>query len=255
MRTTRFIVFLLVCLIGFGCSVGNRVDSEHIHLFTTGPILIDVDAFAGDVVLKEIEGYEGTSIEIRRTEATELNLVSGVSWIQCSAYIEHHAYGQEVVVKLFDTERLFREKHAQIIITTSGYTGIQINTKKGNIDTTCGSIPLDIETSDGDIFVAVTQPMTKSVTIKNKRGDIYLNVLPDSSGNIDATAIGGESVLDALVGHTTLLVGTTKEHLLATLNDGTNSFVLRTVDGDIHVEVTNNPREGWSWSLDDWLPF
>jgi hypothetical protein len=255
MRIIRFTVFLLVCLFGFGCSVGNRADSEHIHLFTAGPILVDVDAFAGDVVLRESEGHIGTSIEIRRAEATPLNLVRSVSWIQCSAYIEHHDFGQEVVVKLHDTEELYREKHAQIIITTSGITGIEIKTRKGNIDTTCGSIPMDIETSDGDIFVAVTQPMTESVAIKNKRGDIFFNVLPDSSGNIDATAIGGESVLDALVGHTTLLSGTTKEHLLAKLNDGTNSFVLRTVDGDILMVVTNNPRDGWSWSLDDWLPF
>ena len=28
-----------------------------------------------------------------------------------------------------------------------------------------------------------------------------------------------------------------------------------TKDGLLLKPVKNNPREGWSWSLDDWLPF
>ena len=255
MPTMRLIVFLLVYISAFGCSVGNRADSEHIHLFTTGPIRVDVSSFAGDVVLKEVDGYVGTSVEVRRTTATPMNLIRGSSWIQCSAYINHHPLGEEVVVKVIDTERLFRKKHAQIIVTTSGFTGIQIDTSKGNIDATCGSIPLNIKTSDGDVFVAITEPMTKNVAVTNKRGDIYLNFLPNSSGILDATSLGGESILNATVGHSVLLAGTTKEHLLAIVNDGDNTFSLNTVDGNVHVTVTEHPENGWSWSLDDWLPF
>lgn len=255
MATTRLIVFLLVCFSGFGCASSNRAETEHIHLFTTGPVLLHVDAYAGDVILHEVEGHVGTSVEIRCTVTTPMHLTPASSPIQCLAHIERHTYGEEVVVELVDTEQLYREKHAQITVTTSGFTGVQIKTTKGNIDIACEAIPLSIQTNDGDVYIAISEPMTENIAVTNKRGDIYLNILPESNGVIDATAIRGESVLDARAGNSTLLKGTTKEHLLATFNKGENTISLNTVDGDVFMKITDNPEYGWSWSLDDWLPF
>jgi hypothetical protein len=255
MATTRLIVFLLVSFLGFGCSSSYRADSEHIHLITTGPVLLNVDAFAGDVILHEIENHVGTSIEIRCTVATPMQLTSDSILVQISAFIERHTFGEEVIVKVFDTEQPYLKKHTQIIVTTSVFSGVQISTSKGNIDVPCNAIPLNIRTSDGDVYIAITDPMTENISVTNKRGDIYLNILPDSSGIVDATAIGGESILNARAGHSNLLIGTTKEHLLATINEGDNVFSLNTVDGNVYIKVTDNPQNGWSWSLDDWLPF
>jgi len=74
-----------------------------------------------------------------------------------------------------------------------------------------------------------------------------------SSGIIDATAMNGSASLHVRQGDTTILTGTTGDHLIASFNDGLNPMVMRTVEGDIRIYVLENPAANEPWFTADWV--
>ena len=144
---------------------------------------------------------------------------------------------------------------AGVSISTNSIEDVQVQTSTGDVTLLGISGSLDIRTSDGDILVATNNPMVKTVSIENHRGNIIFRVSELSTGNIDISAIGGDARFDAISGHASVLSNTSKGHVMAVLNDGKNVVNLRTVDGNASFEVVKNPMANRiSWNF-DWLPF
>ena len=224
-------------------------------LVTTGPVSIYVDSFEGNVSIQQSDGHVGTSIEVLGRVADPLEISQGLSWLRCSASVLTNDLGQEVVIELEETEGRIGRSQIQITITSSDIHGVRVQTTRGDVDVQGVSGSMDIRTSDGDVRVATRLPMTDRVSIENHRGDIMYRVRPESSGLIEATALGGESVLYVPFGSSLILPNTTREHLMATLNGGENPIVLWTVDGDIRITVTENPMRDQPWYINGWFPF
>jgi len=255
MCTLRIIVILAACFSGLGCSADSLSVIEHMNLVTTGPVSINVCSFEGNVSIQQSDDYVGTSIEVLSRVADPLEISQGSSWLRCSASVHTNDLGQEIVVELAETEGRIGRSQIQITITSSDIHGVRVKTTRGDVDVRGVSGSMDIRTSDGDVRVATRLPMTDRVSIENHRGDIMYRVRPESSGLIDATALGGESVLYVPFGGSIILPNTTREHLMATINGGENPIVLRTIDGDIRIAVTENPMRGQPWYIKGWFPF
>lgn len=225
------------------------------NLETTGPVSMYIDSFEGDVYIQQSDDHVGTSVEVLGRFADSSEISQGSSWLQCSATVHTNNLGQEVVVELVKTDDRIGRKQIRITIISSDIHGVRVQTTRGDVDVQGVSGSMDIRTSDGDVRIATRLPMTDSVSIDNHRGNIMYRVRPESSGLIDATALGGESVLYVPFGGSLILPNTTREHLVASINGGDNPIVLRTVDGDIRIAVTENPMRGQPWYINGWFPF
>ena len=95
--------------------------------------------------------------------------------------------------------------------------------------------------------------INSAVTIENRRGNIVFRVRGESSGIIDATAIGGDASLDLRQGEATILPGSTGDHLVAKFNGGTNAITMRTVDGNIRIHVVADPIGSEPLFSTDWI--
>ena len=251
MTTVRIIVILIICTFCLGCSNAAKFSANQFLLHTNGPISIDVESFAGDVNITADKDYQGTSVSVVKETMQGTFLDS----INCNIFARNTEIGEEVVVQISTEKNELRSMCANISIFTKYVDDVRIKTRDGNVTLRNVSGPLNIHTTDGDVLVATTVPITDSVSIENHRGNIVVLAPEESMGNIDISAIGGRTSLNVLTGNTTVLPGSTRDHMMAIVNHGRNNIALRTVDGNASFEIIKNPmvpRSLWNF---DWLSF
>ncbi len=255
MTPSRFIVIILTLFAVLGCNASTRVPQQQTVLSTKGPISIDVRTIGGDVSITADGSSVGTSVTVQRRILETLEFEDLMQWITLEADVVNTVVGQEVVVTTSAIHNDLNLMRADVSIITNSVEGVRIHTRNGDVILRGVSGSIDIRTSDGNILVATNQPMTKTVSIENHRGDIVYRVSQESTGKIDISAIGGEARLDVMTGTANVLQGTTKGHVLAELNNGQNVINIRTVGGNATVEVVKNPMANkFPWNF-DWLPF
>lgn len=251
MTTVRFIVILIVCTFCLGCSNATKFPANQFLLDTNGPVSIDVESFAGDVNITADKACLGTSVSVVKKTKQGTFLDS----INCNIFARNTEIGEEVVVQISTEKDELRYMRANISIITKSVDNVRIKTRSGNVTLLGVSGSLDVHTTDGDVLVATTVPITDSVSIENHRGNIVFLAPEESTGTIDLSAIGGRTSLDILAGNATVLPGSTKGHMMAIVNGGRNNIALRTVDGNAIFEILKNPmayRGFWDF---DWLSF
>ncbi|MBT4585254.1 MAG: DUF4097 family beta strand repeat protein [Phycisphaerae bacterium] len=255
MSSIQFNAILLISLAALGCSTSTKVPQQQIVLSTKGPISIDARTIGGDVTITADDSIHGTVVTVQRRILQELQIEDLMQWITLEADVVNTNIGQKVVVKTSASHNELNLMRADVSISTNSIEDVQVQTSTGDVTLLGISGSLDIRTSDGDILVATNNPMVKTVSIENHRGNIIFRVSELSTGNIDISAIGGDARFDAISGHASVLSNTSKGHVMAVLNDGKNVVNLRTVDGNASFEVVKNPMANRiSWNF-DWLPF
>jgi len=227
----------------------NRFLLHTIH--TKGLVSINVESFAGDVNITADKDYQGTRVSVVKESKQGTSLDS----VNCNIFARNTEIGEEIVVQISAEKNELRFMRANVSIFTKSVDGVRIKTKNGNVTLRNVSGSLNVHTTDGDVLVATTVPITDSVLIENHRGNIVVFAPEESTGNIDISAIGGRTSLDVLAGNTIVLPGSTKDHMMAIVNGGRNNIALRTVDGNASFEILKNPmvpRSLWNF---DWLSF
>ncbi|MBC8522603.1 DUF4097 family beta strand repeat protein [PVC group bacterium] len=255
MTRLRFIAILLFPFSAIGCSNMHHVPDWQLVLNTSGPVAVDVDSFSGDITITADRTSVDTIINFHRSSSRESDQNNLYRFISYTAETRPTEIGQEVVVKATAIHNELDLLRVDIAITTNSVENVNLRTRNGSVTLLGVGGKLDVRTADGDIHVSTNEPMTKPVLLENHRGNIVYRVSQEATGIVEVSAIGGRAGFDALLGNTTLLPGSTTGFLNATLNDGRNEVVLRTVDGDAVVEVVENPMiKRHNWNL-DWLPF
>jgi|TARA_B100000959_G_C14925295_1_gene601270 hypothetical protein len=246
----------LCCIAMFvlvGCQSQQVVNFNTATLQTRGPVEIDVQSFGGDVTIIVDETVEGTQVFANQLELGTDGVPEPNVQMVCNTNIETGVNGETVHVIATCDDNPLGLIRAEIVIKAKSIHGVSVITANGDVTLLGVSGAINIETKDGDVRVVTPLVMNEPVSIENRRGHIVYRVRGESSGMIDATAMNGEVALDLRQGDTTVLPGSTGDHLEANFNGGTNPIVMRTVNGDVRIYVVADPVGSEPLFNTDWI--
>ncbi len=246
-----------ICLISMlalaGCQSQQVVNYKATNLPTVGPVEIDVQSFSGDVKIIVDPTVVGTVVTAMQLEDSIDEVPLARAKMRCTTEIETGVTGQIVHIVATCDDNPLNLISAEIVVRANSIHGVTVSTKDGDVTLLGVSGAISIQTSDGDVRVVTPQVINSAVTIENRRGNIVFRVRGESSGIIDATAIGGDASLDLRQGEATILPGSTGDHLVAKFNGGTNAITMRTVDGNIRIHVVADPVGSEPLFSTDWI--
>ncbi len=237
------LTFYLICVFFAlsGCSTKQVMTFPQRTLEIAGPIAVNVESFAGNVTVIVDESLQNATIDvIQRIEAYVEN-EEPIKQIDWTSQIARSSSGEILRLALNCDSNPLQTIFADTVVRAPSIDSVTIRTKKGDVDVLGVTGTLEIKTSDGDVLVATPLPMNERVTIETVRGDIRYRVREESAGKIDLTAISGTAAFNMRFGEGAILPGTTGEKLKASFNQGQNDIVMRTVEGDITVDIVQNP--------------
>ena len=220
---------------------------DPIELRTTGPLAVNVDNFAGDVIIKADPMAEATVVEVRRMSTMGLGRwqesreeLDDVKW---TATLEPREGGGDTLQVRAAAEN--PEPHffrARVLVITPALDRVSVRTTQGDVTVLENQGPVDIETTRGDVRMLTPWPMTQPIKIITSQGSIDYRVRGESKGAFDAASHGGEVRQRCEYGHWRALAAENDhDRMLATLNNGTNPVFLRTSEKNIRVAVVADP--------------
>ncbi|MDP7005787.1 MAG: DUF4097 family beta strand repeat-containing protein [Phycisphaerales bacterium] len=249
MKKLCFIAILTL----IGCQTTQVVNFKTTTLNTSGPIAVDVSSFGGNVTVIADPTVLQTTVSAKQLELGLGEVPMPDLHMECSTYIEPTPWGEIIHVDATTNDNPLGTITADITVRANSIHGVTVETKNGDVTLLGITGELNIQTSDGDVRIVTPRVMNEDVLIENIRGDIVYRVRAESSGTIDATAMNGEASLDLRYGEATILPGSTGDHLVANFNNGVNSLVMRTVDGNIRIFVVADPVGSEPWISTEWL--
>ena len=242
---------IALIMVAGGCSSVRQPDSR-IYLAADEPIALEIESFAGDVLIevddqrdniKLIVTREGTHGFGREEQSrASLDLIDYYTEVIST---ERGRTLRIVATTSYDQPELQR---ANIRIAAPAIDGVKVRTK-GRVRLEMIRGPVDVVTEGGRVQVLTAWPMTEPVTIINNDGPIDYRVRGESTGRFDCMTIGGQVSAAVRYGAFRVLPPTKHDVLLAVLNDGENPIELRAIDGDIRIAVMADPMEvgGMIW--------
>ena len=220
---------------------------EPIELKTTGAVAVDIDNFAGDVVIRADRNVTRTFVEVRRVSTHGLgrwmesyDALDDARW---TATLEPRIGGGETLVIRTDTPNIEEHfHHVEILVVTPALDTARVRTTNGDVTVIENQGAVDIETTRGNVRMMTPWPMTNPMSIITSEGSIDYRVRGESKGAFDCESHGGQVRQRCEYGHW-LALDTDNDHdrFYAVLNGGTNPVVLRTSDENIRVAVVPNP--------------
>jgi hypothetical protein len=246
------ICFIVLFLLA-GCRATQVVNLNEVSLVTTGPVAVNIQSFGGTVTVIADPDIAGAVVSANQYEDGLGTVPVPRLYMVCSTFIENGPLGEVVhVVATCDDDPLHLVS-ANIVVRAKDIHGVTILNRSGDIVVQGSSGPMRLETSDGDVRIVTPLVMNEQVLVENRRGNIIYRVRSESSGMINATAIGGEATLDLRQGNAVILPGSTGDHLSAQFNDGVNPITMRTVEGDIRIHVNPDPIGSEPLFSTDWI--
>ena len=211
------------------------------------PVAIDVESFGGDVIINVDEELEVATVTVRRVamhgpqrvEEAEFSLVD----IDYRVEVVPGQLGQVLRVRTWTNHAEPHFQRADVRIDVPSVDGVFVRTERGDVMATNIEGVIDIANRRGDVRIMTNLAMRRNVTIINSEGDIEYRVRGESTGIFDCIAEGGK--VDHHVSYGKFIIAPNRRtgRLLAALNDGGNSVVLHTEDGNIKVAVVSNPTD------------
>ncbi len=247
---SKLIVLILLvtatALIAGGCATAQN-KLQPVLLPVNGPVSVVLDSFAGDVRI--VADPDVTEATVTATTQAFHSLTRMDEAAASLANIQFHAVlvpadvGQAIQVTTTSDDPEDHHQGVNITIIAPNIDGVHVKTKRGSVvlDNIRGQV--DVTTNDGDVSILTTHAMLKPVKVLNVNGDIIYRVRGESAGKFDCEAINGSVNFYAQHSQATVHRNSDHDSLVATLNDGTNPILLRTVHGDISVSVSSDPRD------------
>ncbi len=232
----------------------NRVVGGHVHesesflVPATGVLNVEVDSFAGNIVVQTAAKAETASIDVVRRGTHGLGRTSeseaSLKDLTVTYGVEDRAGRATLVVKSTTAHVEPWHQAVDIDIRVPRLGVVVVRTSRGHVMATDFEDGVDIETTGGDVRAATTSAITSPSTILNRGGSIDWRVGPSSAGAFEMEAINGEvqvRVLDGVWLATDRRNDSNSNYGL--LNRGAHRVILRTVDGDIRLFVGPNATE------------
>jgi hypothetical protein len=226
----------------------NRSESdEPIAIDVIGPVAVDVESFNGDVMIRGNPELEQAQVTIVRAGVHGFDRID-----ESKRALQEIAYGAEVVpgqlgqVLRVQTSTTHAEPHylrAHVFIELPDVNGVKVRTTNGRVYLRNVQGPIDVSTSEQDVRIMTNLMMNQPVTIVNRDGDIDYRVRGESQGRFDARTVNGRVSQLVRFGNSVVEPRTSDDALRATLNNGANPIILRTVNGDIRIAVVHNPEQ------------
>jgi len=220
---------------------------DPVELRTRGPLAVDVESFAGDVVVRADRKIDRTTVEVRRVSTHGLGRLkesadelSEPNW---TATLRPRDGGGETLFIRATTPN--PEPHFQrleVTVYTPSLDSVRVRTTNGDVTIIENQGPVDVETTRGDVRMMTPWPMTQPMTIVTSEGSIDYRVRGESKGTFDCESHGGQVRQRAEYG-SWIALDPSNDHdrFLAVLNGGRNPVVLRTSDEDIRVSIVPDP--------------
>jgi hypothetical protein len=244
MRRLGLLLCLLTAFLTVGCT--SPYVAEQFDLTVGGAVEIDVDCFRGDVIVKADPRLNEAFVRIVRTGAhgydRHKEARASLDDITTSVELVPGTYGQRLQVRTATMHAEPAFQRTDVYITLPLIEGMRIRTEDGNIGVVRGAGAMDLETSNGDVAVKTSVPVREPVTIISNHGGIEYITRAESTAKFDAKVVNGTIMHHVVRGDLRVLAGTDETSFQATLNDGENPVILRSVDGDIRIKVVAEPE-------------
>ncbi len=226
---------------------GESQQTNSVDIDMSGVMNVEVDNFAGDVVIHSSGKEKGTMDLVRRAThgmGHHSESEESLKEIVLNYEVQDRGDRKTLVVNATTTHSQPWCQAIDIDIAVPRLGVVIVRTSRGHVMITDFEDGVDIETTKGDVRAATNTPVHLPSTILNKEGSIDWRVPPRSAGTYQLEAINGETQVRALSG-TWLATDRRNDNdsNYGSLNKGSNLVILRTVDGDIQVYVGKNPTE------------
>ena len=220
---------------------------ETIRLETTGVVSIDLDSFAGSVLVKANKNHSETLVTVERATRHGFPRYGeagrSLDLIDYTVSLDRGTSGEEIVVVRANssgTETVLGR--ANVRIETPELGAVRIRTSRGDVQVLENRGSIDIVTSHGNVSVATPWSMRDSVSIMNREGDVEYRVRGESTGLFDLETVGGVVSTRCRYGRWMWADPENRaDRVIAVLNGGDNPIVIRTSDGDIDVAIVSDP--------------
>jgi hypothetical protein len=243
-RTTALLMMVLA--FSGGCATRAAWD-DPASFQATVPIEIDVESFAGNVIINVTDRYPEVSVRVRRAAVhgflRQREANQSLNFVNYTAKMEHGDTGPRLVVRTLTTHPEPHFQRAHVFIDVPSAENITVRTSRGNVSLRGVSGEISVETTHGDVRLVTNRALTRPVTILNQRGDIDFRVRGESQGSFDLQAIRGQVSRRINYGKLLTEPGSRHDFFRGRWNDGDNPVTMRTIDGNIRVSVVHNPEQ------------
>ena len=220
---------------------------DTIRLETSGVVSIDLDSFAGSVLVKANKHLSETLVTVERASRHGFPRYGeagrALDLIDYTVSLERGESGEEIVVVRTNssgTETVLGR--ANVRIETPELGAVRVRTSRGDVQIIENRGAIDVVTSHGNVSVATPWPMRDSVSIMNREGDVEYRIRGESTGEFDLETIGGTVSARCRYGRWMGADPNNRANRTrAVLNGGDNPVVIRTTEGDISVAVVSDP--------------
>ena len=218
-----------------------------------GAIDVIVDSFAGDVVVVADPTFDATTVQLIR-EAHH-GYLRGFEPEEALKYLSWNSRldpGPGPVETLsIETAYSGPEPwymRAHLRIQTPMLDRVKIQTSHGKVYIRNNTGPVDIETNLGDVVIATSHPLIDAVQILVSEGDVDYRVPRGSTGLFDVAVVEGDIEMRVTEGRMRFTDGLNNENALnARLDDGRNPILIRTTEGDIRIDIVEQPLSFGPW--------
>ena len=131
----------------------------------------------------------------------------------------------------------------RILVRMPSCGGVRIQTRDGAVHVIGAGGAMQIENTDGSIEVRTDRPITSPALLSATRGDIRWSVPLASSAALEAETGEGRIILrNPAAGQSDwTATWTGQRKVVGSLNSGSNAVSIRTLSGDINIDIRENP--------------
>lgn len=220
-----------------------------------GIIDVEVDTFAGDVVLRAgRRGLDKVEVEVHvralhgrhRKEEAEQSL----GRVRVDADIVRGGDVPKLVLKASTTDGEPWLHRTDIEVLLPEMRRARVRTRSGKVYVFEGRGGVWAHTSDGDIRVITPDAITDPVTLVTRGADIVYRVGLGSCGLFDVDIVNGQVAARMEAGDWRIL-DRRNDHdtLYAQLGTCSSKVLMRTSDGRVTISVVKDPMDHGSWFL------
>lgn len=245
----------------FGSSVtysldGAQSESRTFDLPIDGIIDVDVDTFAGDVIVRGAQGAAGQAQVLvnvvavhgrdRKDEAT-----ASLAQVEVDAHMERGGDVPTLKVKATTASKEPWLHRTDIEILLPELRRAAIRTRSGKVFIFENRGGATVHTVDGEIRLITPWTITDNVTLVTRGANIAYRVNVGSCGLFDVDIVNGEVKARVEAGDWRIL-DRRNDHdtLYAQLGTCPNKIVMRTTDARVIVSVVKDPLSHGSWFLE-----
>ncbi len=222
--------------------------SKTVDIPMSGVMDVEIDNFAGDVVIHSTGKSEGGTMDLVRRATKEMGprseLEDSLSDIALTYEVVDRGDRKALIINATTTNLKPWFQAIDIDIAVPRLGVVIVRTSRGHVMATDFEDGVDIETTKGDVRAATNTPIRLASTILNKDGSIDWRVPARSAGSYQLEAINGDVQVRVRKGSWLATDARNDNNSnYGVLNKGSNLVVLRTVEGDVQVYVGDYPTE------------